>query len=90
MVNNAKKVEKQRSMVLDKNSMTTADTYQFISYKPRKMEELNWGGAEDARTFGSNTGNVDVEAYLQWLRQHGYCFAGDAIGSCTSKGTTQP
>ena len=81
---------KQRTMGFNNDSMTTADTYQFISYKPRKMEELNWGGAEDARTFGSNTGNVDVEAYLQWLRQHGYCFAGEASGSCTSKGTTQP
>lgn len=72
----------QRTMGFDNGSMTNADTHQFISYLPRRMEELNWGGSEDARTMGSNTGTVDVEAYVQWLREHGYCFVGDTQGNC--------
>ncbi len=81
---------KQRTMGFGNSSMTNADTHQFISYAPRSMEELNWGGPKDARTMGSNTGTVDVEAYLQWLRQHGYCFVGDTQGSCAAKVAALP
>jgi RHS repeat-associated protein len=79
----------ERTMGFDDGSMTNADTHQFISYAPRSMEELGWSGPLDARTMGNRTGTVDVDKYLAWLREHGYCFVGDTQGSCAAKSATQ-
>jgi len=65
-------------------SMTHADTMGFITYLPRDLE----GQRNNAQTWetrgprqsngGTNqTGHADIAGYMQWLRQNGYCFAGD-------------
>ena len=52
----------QRQMVASGNSMGYADTQQFISYLP----------TDDSRREKFVTGAVDMKAYLDWLRDHGY------------------
>lgn len=66
-------------------SMTHADTMRFITYLPRDLEgQRNNAQAWETRgpqqvNGGTNqTGHVDIAGYMQWLRQNGYCFAGDA------------
>ena len=62
----------QRSMGFDNGSMTHAETLQFISWLPRDVEQLGEGTALDPRTLGNVTGTVDMQAYVQWLRDNGY------------------
>jgi hypothetical protein len=83
------------------NSMTNADTHQFIDYtvrNPRNYIPLdrvipdstraalenfakeNNGSldvAQNPASLVNRTGTVDVTAYVKWLRDRGYCFAGD-------------
>jgi RHS repeat-associated protein len=61
----------QRTMGFDNNSLTTAGTYEFITYNPRTVG--SYTGVNS-----TITGTVDMRRYLQWLRDHGYCFADDA------------
>lgn len=57
--------------------MTNADTHAYITYAPRDPSYFfNAGGALDPKTLRNNTGSVDLQAYVQWLRNHGYVFAG--------------
>lgn len=61
----------QRTMGFGNNSLTTAGTYEFITYNPRTVG--------DYKEVESNiTGTVDLQRYIKWLREHGYCFADDA------------
>jgi hypothetical protein len=62
-------------------SMTNADTNQYITFKPRPEDV-----AKDTRTseniaqvkaLKNQTGTVDMQQYMSWLRQHGYVFAGE-------------
>jgi RHS repeat-associated protein len=66
-------------------SMTFTDTQRFISYLDRNLN----GADNSAQTWidrgprqingGSNqTGTVNIVQYMRWLRDNGYCFAGDA------------
>jgi len=56
----------------DKRSMTHADTYTFITWTPRDVEQLGKGTALDPRTLGNKTGTVNMQDYLAWLNSHGY------------------
>ena len=60
----------QRTMKFDNGSMTNADTHQFITYIPRDVNAP--AGSQDPRNLGEQTGTVDIEGYLRWLREHGY------------------
>jgi RHS repeat-associated protein len=66
-------------------SMTHGDSQRYISYLPRNLQ----GQDNSAATWASNgprqinggtnqTGTVDINGYMAWLRANGYCFAGDA------------
>ena len=61
----------QRDMGFNNDSMTNADTHQFINYKPRDINAPP-GSALDPRTFGNVTGTVNINAYMAWLKQHHY------------------
>lgn len=63
---------RQRGMGFDNGSMTHADTLQFITWRPRDLEQLGKGTALDPRKLGNITGTVDMRAYVQWLRDNGY------------------
>jgi hypothetical protein len=65
-----------RTLGFNNNSMTNADTRRYINYTPRTVgpPENVPAGIRD----GNRTGTVDINGYMQWLRDHGYCFAGDA------------
>ena len=65
-----------------------AETHQFISYLPRRPDNVealtlptnSIGGLQGAPMHSSPsnaTGTVDMPAYLNWLLEHGYVFAGD-------------
>jgi hypothetical protein len=45
----------------------------------RKAYELlaEKGTGADPTSLGNKTGTVNMVAYMKWLRDHGYCFAGD-------------
>jgi len=58
----------QRNMGFDNDSMTHADTLQYITWLPRDVEQLNQGTALDPRTLGNVTGTVDMAKYLAWLK----------------------
>ena len=69
-------------------SMVNAETHQFITYLPRRPENVevltvptnNIAGLQGVpvNSNPSNaTGTVNMSAYLSWLRGHGYVFAGD-------------
>jgi hypothetical protein len=58
------------------HSMTNADTHQFITYRPRDVNQWGTGSAQDSATMRNITGTVDMQAYLDWLRNNGYTFAG--------------
>jgi hypothetical protein len=60
----------QRTMGFDNNSLTTAGTYEFITYNPRTVG--SYAGVDS-----NITGTVDMRRYMQWLRNHGYCFSDD-------------
>jgi RHS repeat-associated protein len=66
----------QRTMGFNNNSMTNADTHQFIAYRPRTLDQRGQGTATDASTFDQKTGTVDLKGYVDWLREHGYAFDG--------------
>ena len=59
-------------------SMTNADTHQYISYTPRDPSPA--GPAQDTNDIAAivnlknATGRVDMQGYMQWLRDHGYQF----------------
>jgi RHS repeat-associated protein len=66
-------------------SMLNAETMNFISYLPRNLEGQRnnaetWEtrGPQQVNSGTNQTGRVDIGGYMQWLRAHGYCFAGDA------------
>ena len=72
----------------DNRSMVSAETHQFISYLPRRPDNVealtlptnSIGGLQGAPMHSSPsnaTGTVDMPAYLNWLLEHGYVFAGD-------------
>jgi hypothetical protein len=71
-VNGATSGSTQRTMGFDNGSMTTADTYRFITWTPRDAEQLGKGTALDPRTLGNKTGTVNMQEYLTWLNNHGY------------------
>jgi RHS repeat-associated protein len=69
-------------------SMVNAETHQFISYLPRRPDNVETftvptnsieglQGVPMNRTASNATGTVDMVRYLNWLREHGYAFAGD-------------
>jgi hypothetical protein len=33
--------------------------------------------AQNPASLKNKTGTVNMSGYMQWLRSHGYCFAGD-------------
>lgn len=49
-------------------------SHGFISYQGR----ANTGNPNEtwASLTGNQTGRVDMQGYMSWLRQHGYAFAG--------------
>jgi hypothetical protein len=59
------------------NSMTNADTHDYIDYTRRDVNALGTGSALDPATLANRTGTVDIGGYLAWLRAHGYCFVGE-------------
>lgn len=63
---------RQRSMGFDNDSMVHADTLEFITWLPRDLEQLGKGTELDPRKLGNVTGTVDMQAYVQWLRDNGY------------------
>jgi len=72
----------QRTMGFGNESMRYSDTQAYIGYTPRDINQRDRGSALDPRLLGNKTGTVDMEGYLDWLRQHNYCFIGDTDGSC--------
>lgn len=64
-----------RTMRFNNNSMINAETHRFINYTARR---LGSNPADLAAVTGNRTGTVDINGYMNWLRQNGYCFAGDA------------
>jgi hypothetical protein len=75
----------QRSMGFNNGSMTFADTQRFISYLDRDLNGADnsvqtWidRGPRQVNGGTNQTGTVDIGAYMRWLRDNGYCFAGDA------------
>ncbi len=58
----------QRSMGFDNGGMVHADTLSYITWLPREVEQLGKGTALDPRKLGNVTGTVDMQGYLEWLR----------------------
>jgi len=62
-------------------SMTNADTHRFITYTPRpdniQTDARRSQDIAEIRDLRNRTGEVDMQSYLSWLRQHGYVFAGE-------------
>lgn len=70
----------QRAMGFGNNSMTNTDTLNggFIAYTPRDPTlRHNAGGSANPRALLNQTGTVDMDKYIAWLRDpaHGYAFA---------------
>jgi RHS repeat-associated protein len=68
-------------------SMRFTDTQQqgMISYTPRAMQDRNnsdstWAehGPRQQGEGTNQTGTVNMSMYMRWLRDNGYCFAGDS------------
>jgi hypothetical protein len=55
--------------VFDNRSMTNADTHQFIDYTARNPNDIN-----TIRPLRQSTGTVNMQDYMNWLRNHGYVF----------------
>jgi len=72
------------------NSMRYTDTQSYIRYTPRDVNVLNTGSTLDPNILGSRTGTVDMQGYLNWLRQHGYCSVGETQGSCKHSAGASP
>lgn len=55
-------------------SLTNGETHGLISYQGR----ANTGNPNEtwASLTSNQTGRVDMQGYMSWLRQHGYAFAG--------------
>ena len=61
-------------------SMINADTQQFISYTARNPSPNGSQNTNDIAqivNLKNATGTVDMQGYMQWLRDHGYQFVGD-------------
>lgn len=69
-------------------SMVNAETHQFITYFPRRPDDVETSilptnnieglqGVPGTRAPSNATGTVNMNDYLDWLREHGYVFAGD-------------
>ncbi len=69
-------------------SMVNAETHQFITYLPRRPDNVEalivptndiggLRGVPGNHAPSNATGTVNMRAYLSWLREHGYVFAGD-------------
>jgi hypothetical protein len=60
-------------------SMTNADTHPFINYTPRNTarDTRSTNDIPEIRNLHNRTGTVDMTSYMNWLREHGYVFAGD-------------
>ena len=62
-------------------SLTNADidTERFITYTPRNFQANDTRRTTDideVRRLNNETGTVNMQAYMSWLRGHGYAFAG--------------
>lgn len=59
-------------------SLTNADTHQFINYTPRDTagDTRRTTDIPQITNLHNRTGTVDMAAYMNWLRRHGYTFAG--------------
>ena len=55
-------------MGFDNGGMVHADTLSYITWLPREVEQLGKGTALDPRKLGNVTGTVDMQGYLEWLR----------------------
>jgi RHS repeat-associated protein len=71
-VHGATKGSTQRSMQFNNDSMTNADTHQYIHYTPREVNPTLIGSAQDYSKMGNITGTVDMAGYMKWLNDHGY------------------
>lgn len=60
----------QREMLVD--GMSYTDTTQFIRYTPRDQLPHSDQPGREKDIMTNVTGSVDMPAYLQWLRTHGY------------------
>ena len=64
-------------------SLTNAGTHSFIRYferDPSARPRQNTNDIAEIVNLRNRTGTVDMQAYLSWLRQHGYALAGNAGG----------
>jgi hypothetical protein len=64
--------------------MTFADTQRLISYLDRDLNGADnaaqaWvdHGPRQINRGTNQTGTVNIAEYMRWLRDNGYCFAGD-------------
>ena len=62
-------------------SLTNADiaAERFITYRPRNFQANDTRRTNDiteVRNLNNETGTVNMQAYMSWLRSHGYAFAG--------------
>jgi RHS repeat-associated protein len=65
----------QRAMGFNNNSLTNAQTHEFIDYanRPITVDPIDtWNSLT-----GNQTGRVRMAGYMEWLRRNGYCFVGD-------------
>ncbi len=67
----------QRTMTFNNNSMTNAQTRDYIDYTQRTPSHDAEASAS-IRALGQQTGTVRIDGYMGWLRRNGYCFHGDA------------
>lgn len=69
----------QRGQSFVNGSLTNADTHQFINYSPRDTagDTRRTTDIPEISNLRNRTGTVDMVAYMNWLRQHGYTFVGD-------------
>ena len=61
-------------------SMTNVDTNRYITYQPRPdgiaQDRKTSEDIEQIKALKNQTGTVDMQKYISWLREHGYVFAG--------------
>jgi RHS repeat-associated protein len=67
----------QRTMRFNNDSMTNAQSHQYIQYFNREPTAVAAELPAEIRN-GNRTGRVDINGYMEWLRNNGYCFVGDA------------
>jgi RHS repeat-associated protein len=60
-------------------SLSNVDTHQFINYTPRDTagDTRRTTDIPEISNLHNRTGTVDMGAYINWLRQHGYTLAGE-------------